>query len=81
MGKQLSMDQLPEGASAQVVEVGGESAMRRRLLDLGLIPGTWVTCRGRAPSGDPGAYVFRGCVIALRAKDAAAVALRPEGAL
>ncbi len=78
MGKQLSMDHLPEGIRAQVVEVGGEGAMRRRLLDLGLIPGTWVTCRGRAPAGDPGAYAFRGCVVALRAKDAAAVALEPE---
>ena len=78
MGKQLSMDHLPEGIRAQVVEVGGEGAMRRRLLDLGLIPGTWVTCRGRAPAGDPGAYAFRGCLVALRAKDAAAVALEPE---
>ena len=57
MGKQLSMDHLPEGIRAQVVEVGGEGAMRRRLLDLGLIPGTWVTCRGRAPAGDPAAGV------------------------
>lgn len=81
MEKQLSMDCLPEGARAQVTEVGGESAMRRRLLDLGLIPGTWVTCRGRAPAGDPGAYAFRGCVVALRAKDAAAVSLRMEGML
>ena len=79
MGKQLSMDHLPEGVRARVAEVGGESAMRRRLLDLGLIPGTWVTCRGRAPAGDPAVYAFRGCVVALRAKDAAAVALEPEG--
>ena len=79
MGKQLSMDHLPEGVRARVAEVGGESAMRRRLLDLGLIPGTWVTCRGRAPAGAPAAYAFRGCVVALRAKDAAAVALEPEG--
>ena len=79
MGKQLSMDHRPEGVRARVAEVGGESAMRRRLLDLGLIPGTWVTCRGRAPAGDPAAYAFRGCVVALRAKDAAAVALEPEG--
>ena len=81
MGKQLSMDHLPEGIRAQVVEVGGEGAMRRRLLDLGLIPGTWVTCRGRAPAGDPGAYAFRGWGVARRAKDAAAVALEPEGVL
>ena len=78
MGKQLSMDHLPEGVRARVAEVGGESAMRRRLLDLGLIPGTWVTCRGRAPAGDPAVYAFRGCVVALRARDAAAVTLEGD---
>ena len=81
MGKQLSMDHLPEGIRAQVVEVGGEGAMRRRLLDLGLIPGTWVTCRGRAPAGEPGAFALRGCVGGLRPKEVSPVALEPEGVL
>ncbi|MGN8967982.1 FeoA family protein [Intestinimonas sp. HCP28S3_D6] len=81
MEKQLSMDCLPEGESARVLHVGGEAAMRRRLMDLGLIPGTSVTCRGRAPAGDPGAYSFLGCVVALRSRDAAAVALTQEEAL
>ena len=49
--------------------------MRRRLLDLGLIPGTRVTCQGRSPAGDPAAYLVRGTVVALRARDAAAVGL------
>lgn len=78
MGEQLFMHRLPEGGSAQVLRVEGEGAMRRRLLDLGLIPGTRVTCQGRAPAGDPAAYAFRGCVVALRAKDAAAVTLEGD---
>ena len=78
MGEQLFMHRLPEGGSAQVLRVEGEGAMRRRLLDLGLIPGTRVTCQGRAPAGDPAAYAFRGCVVALRARDAAALALEGD---
>jgi DtxR family Mn-dependent transcriptional regulator len=39
---------------------------RRRLLDLGLIPGTQVAAELRSPSGDPTGYRIRGAVIALR---------------
>lgn len=41
-------------------------AERRRLLDLGLVPGTEVTAELRSPSGDPTAYRVRGAVLALR---------------
>lgn len=43
---------------------------RRRLLDLGLLPGTEVTAELRSPSGDPTAYRIRGATIALRAEQA-----------
>jgi DtxR family Mn-dependent transcriptional regulator len=43
---------------------------RRRMLDLGLIPGTEVTAEIRSPSGDPTGYRIRGAVIALRREQA-----------
>lgn len=43
---------------------------RRRLFDLGLLPGTEVTAEVRSPSGDPTAYRVRGAMIALRAEQA-----------
>ena len=49
--------------------------MRRRLLDIGLIPGTRVTCTAVSPAGDPAAYLIRGAVIALRGRDAGGVYL------
>lgn len=36
---QLSLDQLPRGEIAEIVHVAAEKATRRRLLDLGLLPG------------------------------------------
>jgi DtxR family Mn-dependent transcriptional regulator len=39
---------------------------RRRMLDLGLVPGTVVTVEMPSPMGDPVAYRIRGAVIALR---------------
>ena len=55
-----------------------ESAMRRRLFDLGLVPGTAVTCTAVSPAGDPAAYLIRGAVIAIRGRDAAGVRLGGE---
>ena len=77
MLESLSLDRLRDGQSAFVTRVEAEPAMRRRLLDLGLIPGTRVTCQGRSPAGDPAAYLIRGAVVALRTRDAASVGLAP----
>jgi DtxR family transcriptional regulator, Mn-dependent transcriptional regulator len=43
---------------------------RRRLMDLGLLPGTQVAAELKSPSGDPTAYRIRGAVIALRREQA-----------
>ncbi len=69
--------ELKAGESAIVTQVGGEESMGRRLMDLGLIPGTRVTCLGASPAGDPSAYLIRGAVFALRRKDANTVRIRP----
>ena len=52
--------------------------MARRLLDLGLVPGTRVACVARSPTGDPAAYRVRGAVIALRGGDAAGIQVTAE---
>ena len=70
-----ALSALRPGQRAVVARVGGQAAMRRRLADLGLIPGTAVACTALAPVGDPAAYLIRGAVIALRRKDAAEVLL------
>lgn len=49
---------------------------RRRLLDLGLLPGTLVEARMASPSGDPVAYRVRGAVIALRRSQADQIQVR-----
>ncbi|NUM45448.1 MAG: DtxR family transcriptional regulator [Anaerolineales bacterium] len=43
---------------------------RRRLMDLGLLPGTEITAELQSPSGDPTAYIVRGALIALREEQA-----------
>ena len=44
---------------------------RRRLMDLGLLPGTVVAAEMKSPTGDPTAFRIRGALIALRGEQAA----------
>lgn len=43
--------------------------IKRRLLDLGLIPGTKVIYVRKSPSGDPTSFWIRGTNIAIRKED------------
>ncbi len=45
-------------------------ALRRRLMDLGVLPGTLVRAELRSPAGDPVAYRVRGTLIGLRTEQA-----------
>ena len=49
----MTLDQLKVGSSAIISAVGGNGALRCRLLDMGLIPHTRVTLQKVAPMGDP----------------------------
>jgi DtxR family Mn-dependent transcriptional regulator len=68
----LSLDQLPVGESGTVSAISPscQGPQRRRLLDLGLVPGTVVTVEMASPLRDPMAYRIRGAVIALRRQQA-----------
>ena len=56
----MTLDQLPIGDTAAITFVGGEGALRRRLLDMGLTPKTLVSIRKTAPMGDPIAIQRKG---------------------
>lgn len=64
------LDDTAAGDTVTVRELLTTGEMRRRLLDLGLVPGTPVECVGHSPAGDPGTYLIRGVAIALRREDA-----------
>ena len=67
------LNDIAPGERARVVSQSTCGALRRRLLDMGLIAGTEVECVGKSPAGDPRAYLIRGAVIALRREDAGGV--------
>jgi len=61
---------LPVGQAGVVAALMLRGAERRRLMDLGLVPGTVVVAEMRSPLGDPVAYRVRGASIALRREQA-----------
>ena len=74
----MTLDKLPIGKSAVIVQVGGEGALRCRLLDMGLIPRTRVTVRKAAPMGDPIEIHLRGYELTLRLEEAKEITVNPE---
>jgi ferrous iron transport protein A len=67
---------LSPGSVCQIVSLELSGLLRRRILDLGIVPGTMIQCIRRGPSGDPTAYLVRETLIALRREDAAQISVR-----
>ena len=66
----MTLNELKIGDSGVITAVGGEGALRCRLLDMGLTPRTVVTLRKVAPMGDPIEIHVRGYELTLRVEDA-----------
>ncbi len=71
-GRLERLSVLELGSTATVVGISAacRGAERRRMMDLGIIPGTVVGAELRGPGGDPTGYRIRGAVIALRRQQA-----------
>jgi DtxR family Mn-dependent transcriptional regulator len=68
----LGLDALRPGQVGEVIAISPacRGLERRRLLDLGITPGTMITSEFISPSGDPVAYRIRDALIALRRQQA-----------
>ena len=65
----MSLHDLPIGKTAIINSIQAEGITRRRMLDLGLVPGTKVEALRVSPTGDPKAFRIRGAVIAFREEE------------
>ncbi len=66
----MNLAELKVGQKAKVQVVGGEGQLRRRLLEMGLIPGTVVEMQEPAPMGDPLCIRLRNYYLTLRIAEA-----------
>jgi ferrous iron transport protein A len=60
-----------------VVAVDGPRSFRRRLMEMGLVPGTQVIVRNVAPLGDPLEIEVRHGRLSIRKHEAAQIQVRP----
>jgi len=76
----MTLDQLEVGETCIIRQVGNHrGAVKRRLVDMGLTPGTEVKLQKIAPFGDPLELQLRGYELSLRKEDAAQIVVqRPE---
>jgi DtxR family transcriptional regulator, Mn-dependent transcriptional regulator len=73
------LSDLETGEEAVIVAIskGCRSPERRRLMDLGILPGTRIRAELRSPTGDPVAYRVRGTLIGLRSEQARHIGVNP----
>ena len=71
----VSLDRLRMGANARVLAVGGEGAVARRLMEMGVVPGAPVRVVKAAPLGDPLEVRVRNYHLALRRSEAQTISV------
>ncbi|MEO6775117.1 MAG: FeoA family protein [Kofleriaceae bacterium] len=72
-----SLAEIPLGRSVQVRAIGGPRAFRRRLLEMGLVPGVTVRVVTIAPLGDPLRIEVRHGQWSIRKAEAAQITVEP----
>lgn len=73
----FSLALLCPGEQGRIIQLHCNGLLRRRLLDLGLVPGTLVEAVMASPWGDPVAYRVRGSLLAIRREDARRIEIQP----
>ena len=65
-----TLNQLPEGQTATIIDVDGDDDVAVRLLEMGLTDGEAIKFLGAAPLGDPLEFEVRGYRLSLRINEA-----------
>lgn len=65
-----TLNEVKSGETVSVNKLEGESAVKRRLMDMGITKGTNIYVRKLAPLGDPVEVTVRGYELSLRKSEA-----------
>jgi len=69
----MLLSEIQTGRVVQIVSIAGQSSFRRRLMELGLVPGTRVELLRVAPLGDPVELLVRGASLSIRKAEAGVI--------
>ena len=73
----MTLDELKINENAVITAVRGDGTARRRLIDMGLLPGTTVSVCKYAPTGDPMEIKIRSYLLTLRRSHARMIEVKP----
>lgn len=74
----MTLKEAKVGSSVRVLKIGGEGALKRRIMDMGITKGVEVYIRKVAPLGDPVEVTVRGYELSLRKADADLIEVAQE---
>jgi len=75
----IQLSSIAPGTRARLVAIVGHGGFRRRLLEMGLLPGTPVRLVRQAGIGDLIELEVRGCHLSLRRSEASELLVEAEG--
>jgi Fe2+ transport system protein FeoA len=71
----MKLSELKQGQSAIIEQVGGSGALRRRILEMGMVRGVRVYVEKYAPLKDPVELNIKGAHVSLRVQEAAQISI------
>jgi DtxR family Mn-dependent transcriptional regulator len=71
--KLVPLSRLDKGEVGVIVRINSRGALRRRLLDMGVVTGEEIRLKHKAPFGDPLEFTLKGYQISLRKEEAAEI--------
>lgn len=75
----IKLSELPIGKSAEIVKIGAIGQIKKRLLEMGMVPGARVKVERLAPLGDPVELLIMGYHLSLRLSEARLILVRWDG--
>ena len=72
----MLLSELREGQTATIERIGGNGALRRRILEMGITRGTDIYVEKYAPLKDPLELIVKGYHISLRVAEAAQITVQ-----
>jgi len=80
ISESIQLHLLQPGQRGTITRIKGESALRRRFAEMGIIKGEMILIERNAPLGDPVEYFIKGYHLALRKEEAAQIEVILNGA-
>ena len=78
MPDERRLSDLKPGQSGTILKVSGAGRFKRRLMEMGFVPGERVAMEKFAPLRDPGEFVIKGYHVSLRRQEAEMVLLEED---